>query len=189
LFKLNKNGTSYSVFYSFTGLTNGIHPFGTLAQGTDGVLYGTTQNGGVFDFGAVFRINTNGSNQVVRHHFDEAGGDGTQPAATLLLGSDGALYGSTYSGGDADSGTLFRLFSFAPRIAFTGIQRNGNGALLSLSGGAAGLTYNIQATTNLLVTNAWQVIGSSEAGIDGRFQFLDAGATNRPVRFYRSTVP
>jgi len=56
-----------------------------------------------------------------------------------------------------------------------------------LAGAAAGQTCWIQAATNI---NApfWQIIGTNPAGIDGKFQFLDAVASNYPVRFYRTAA-
>jgi hypothetical protein len=92
-------------------------------------------------------------------------------------------------GGDGTDGTVFKLFSSSPKVTITSLSRSGAGALLSLAGGAAGQTYNIQTTTNVSPTPNWQVAGSSVAGIDGRFQYLDTAATNRPMRFYRSATP
>ena len=37
------------------------------------------------------------------------GADGATPQAGMAIGSDGALYGTTVSGGTANLGTVFRL--------------------------------------------------------------------------------
>jgi hypothetical protein len=135
-------------------------------------------------------MKTDGSGYTNLHRFATSGGDGYLPqSALLLMASDGALYGVTPSGGDATGGTVFKLFSSPPKVIITSLTRSGAGVLLNLAGGAAGQTYNIQTTTNVSLTPSWQVAGSSVAGIDGRFQFLDTAATNRPMRFYRSATP
>ncbi len=104
----------------------------------------------------------------------------------LLIGSDGALYGTTRFGGDMGFGTVFKLFSPPPRIVFAGIQLGEAGVLLNLAG-AAWQTCRIQAATNL---NArfWQSLGTNKAGLDGKFQFLDIGASNNSTRFYRTVA-
>src|SRR5690242_20719624 len=80
-----------------------------LMQGSDGMLYGTTQDGGINDYGLVFKVNTNGAGYSVLHHFNGIGGDGTHPQAGLVQGSDGMLYGTTANGGTNDHGTVFKL--------------------------------------------------------------------------------
>jgi uncharacterized repeat protein (TIGR03803 family) len=191
IYKMNTNGGAYSVLLSFT--TNGPagnQPWGGLAEGANGTLFGTTRFGGDADAGTVFRMKTDGSGYTNLHRFATSGGDGYLPqSALLLMASDGALYGVTPSGGDATGGTVFKLFSSPPKVIITSLTRSGAGVLLNLAGGAAGQTYNIQTTTNVSLTPSWQVAGSSVAGIDGRFQFLDTAATNRPMRFYRSATP
>src|SRR5258708_26115506 len=42
-------------------LATGMVPFGSMAVGPDGVLYGATAAGGVSNAGAVFRLNPDGS--------------------------------------------------------------------------------------------------------------------------------
>jgi uncharacterized repeat protein (TIGR03803 family) len=185
VFKLNKDGSGYAVLRSFRFMSrDGYRPHG-LVEGCDGLLYGTTAGYA----GTVFKLNKDGSDYAVLHSFGSITGDGSFPNG-LVRGKDGALYGTTLSGGDMGFlGTVFKLFSSAPIISVTGIELNGAGALLSLSGGAAGQPYSIQATTNLNTTNGWQALGSTKARIDGRFQFLDPGASNQPARFYRSAKP
>jgi uncharacterized repeat protein (TIGR03803 family) len=58
---------------------------------------------------SVFSLNRDGSDFRMLYTFSPAGGDGRQPEAPLLEGSDGVLYGTTAFGGGAASGTVFRL--------------------------------------------------------------------------------
>src|SRR6266853_372342 len=76
---------------------SGDHPF-CIIQGKDGALYGTLHNGGVTNGGAVFRINTDGSDYRLLHTFGRFAGDGQIPTAGLAQGLDGALYGTTSGG-------------------------------------------------------------------------------------------
>jgi len=187
VFKVNKDGSSYSILRRFTGVDgDGENPEGALVQGSDGALYGTTREGGGNGAGTVFKLNKDGSGYRVLSAFSGSFSDASVPNG-LLIGSDGALYGTTGSGGDMGFGTVFKLFSLPPRIVFAGIQLGEAGVLLSLAG-APGQTCRIQAATNV---NAplWQSIGTNTAGLDGKFEFVDAGASNNPTRFYRTAVP
>lgn len=74
-----------------------------------GVLYSTSQFGGELGFGTVFRINRDGTGLGVLKSFGNAEGtDGTYPGA-LMVSADGRLYGTTWSGGMSNVGTVFRL--------------------------------------------------------------------------------
>ena len=44
-----------TVKYRFKGYENGYNPYGSLIQGGDGKLYGTTKNGGIYDKGVFFK--------------------------------------------------------------------------------------------------------------------------------------
>ena len=48
--------TVYNFTYSQSGDTDGAQPKGTLVQGADGRLYGTSQGGGLYNTGAVFAL-------------------------------------------------------------------------------------------------------------------------------------
>jgi uncharacterized repeat protein (TIGR03803 family) len=70
-----------------------------------GNLYGTTLAGGRATFGTVFRLappsKKHGAwTETTLHQFID-GSDGAFPEAGLVLGKGAALYGTTYSGGDA----------------------------------------------------------------------------------------
>jgi uncharacterized repeat protein (TIGR03803 family) len=77
-----------------------------------GNLYGTTLQGGTHGFGTVFELipGSNGSwSEKVLHSFNNDGQDGFALWAGLTLDAAGNLYGTTYSGGTHDAGTVFEL--------------------------------------------------------------------------------
>jgi uncharacterized repeat protein (TIGR03803 family) len=193
VFRINLDGSDYRVIRSFRP-EDGSSPQ-RLIDGADGALYGVDSDGGSHFEGAVFKLNKDGSGFTTLYSFSLLNGDGFWPTTPLLQASDGALYGATSDGGIRDTnnplgyGTVFRLFSGAPQISITHLEFDGGGARLSLSGGAAGQSYNLQASTNLTVGEDWQTIGSATAALNGSFQFLDTYASNYAARFYRSATP
>jgi uncharacterized repeat protein (TIGR03803 family) len=187
IFTLNTNGGGYTTLWSFKIGSDGSQPFAGLVSATNGKLYGTTRWGGSNDGGTIFKVNRDGSQYTVLHNFAVIAGDGSQPLAALMQGSDGAFYGTTGSGGDpADGahGTVFRLGSGTDRVDITSIVPASGGFLISFAGGVAGNSYQIQAATAPL--GPWTGLGSSTAATNGTFQFLDLGCSNIPNRFYRS---
>ena len=94
-----------------------LHNFGTASgDGTNtwtglvlsgGTLYGTTEHGGIYGYGTVFKINTNGSNYAVLRNF-AAGSDSAIPMGDLVL-SGTTLYGTTWWGGTNEGGTVFKI--------------------------------------------------------------------------------
>ena len=118
VFQLNKDGTDFRIVHDFTDLDapKGANPYARLVQGSDGVLYGTTTEGGEYSAGTVFKINRDGTGFLKLRDFDSGdAADGANPWAGLVEGSDGAFYGTTYHGGaygdlgGFGSGTLFRI--------------------------------------------------------------------------------
>jgi uncharacterized repeat protein (TIGR03803 family) len=77
-----------------------------------GNLYGATQFGGTSNYGIVFRVAPDGRFKLL--HSLAGGTDGRYPAAGLIAGNDGNIYGVTQGGGGSDHctygcGTVFRL--------------------------------------------------------------------------------
>ena len=158
-----------TILHKFNGMDNlGNGPYG-LVQGTDGAFYGTTEEGGGYDRGTIFKVSPTGmltslhgfiSGQEgdrpygliegrdhnfygVTEHWDSNGSDslggmdsswnefgtvfkmtpagalttlhtfnnkdGDRPAARLVQGRDGNLYGSTTGDGAKDESTIFRI--------------------------------------------------------------------------------
>ncbi len=97
----------YETLLSFD-TTTGTTPSSELVQGQEKHFYGTTQMGGAYSVGTVFRMGANGQATVL-HSFIQNGQDGFLPAAGLILSRDGDLYGTTPLGGAYFSGTVFRI--------------------------------------------------------------------------------
>jgi uncharacterized repeat protein (TIGR03803 family) len=145
LFRITTNG-SLTTLYSFSGNGDGGSPFAGLVLGPGGLLYGTTSGGGDANGdGTVFESDTNGN---VNTLYSFTGGtDGSDPEAGLFVGKDGALYGTTAGGGDANGdGTVFRITTnsvFATLAEFDGA--NGANSLADVFQTADG---NIYGTTS-----------------------------------------
>jgi len=192
VFRIDTNGNNYVVLRSFSGSTDGSQPMAGVVVGPDGYLYGTTRYGGATDAGVAFRMAADGSDFTLLHNFAQLDQDGTQPFAPLLFGSDGAVYGCTYFGGaylaNGVNGTIFRLFSFPPKVTVDSLKRGPANANLTFSGGAAGQAYQIQSADRL-AADQWQSIGSVTAAVDGTFSFTDTNAPATSKRFYRTVYP
>lgn len=95
------------VLHSFAGgPLDGSYPSSRLRV-FDGNLYGVTFYGGYFHQGTFFRITPEGALTVL---YSFAGGaDGRNPNSSLLVTSDGALYGTTITGGPTSNGTVYRI--------------------------------------------------------------------------------
>ena len=108
VFKVTSSG-ALSTLYSFCALaacTDGSSPIADLVQASDGSFYGTTQYGGSYDYGTVFRITPCGKLTTL-HSFDLT--DGAEPAGALMQASDGSLYGTSWYGGANGWGTIFEI--------------------------------------------------------------------------------
>jgi|HubBroStandDraft_1064217.scaffolds.fasta_scaffold01188_2 uncharacterized repeat protein (TIGR03803 family) len=97
--------------------TDGDAPFAALVQADDGGLYGATEYGGSHNGGTIFAVAPAGTLKTIYSFCSQANcADGRNPQAGLVQAIDGALYGTTGSGGAYYSGTVFR---FAPGGALT----------------------------------------------------------------------
>lgn len=92
------------------------HPFGlqrlrgTLAEGSNGLLYGASAWGGDENAGTIFAIDPSQKVvQVLMSYSPDATAVGHRPEAGLMFASDGRLYASTSAGGDHGAGTLLRI--------------------------------------------------------------------------------
>jgi uncharacterized repeat protein (TIGR03803 family) len=138
------------VYQCSNGDRDGLDPTAPLVADSAGNLYGTTQYGGIFGTGCypytcstVFELKRSGTTWTKSTIYffrgiDGAGGaDGSYTISGLLI-ANGALYGTTYQGGEgtqcinsAGCGTVFRLTPPAPGQALWNetILYNFSGAL------------------------------------------------------------
>ena len=89
---------------------DGVNPVGTLAQGPDGYLYGTTSSGGTSRSGTIFGMGTSGSPFKTLFSFDIVHGGllGGAYIAGPIYGRDGNLYGTTSAGGLNLAGEVYQ---------------------------------------------------------------------------------
>ena len=129
------------VMHDFTGPPDGKFPAGTLVQSPHGKLSGTTTFGGEYDYGTIFRVDTEGKETVL--YSLEA-----YPAPGLLGDSKGNLYGAIQS-----PGLIFKLEStgkFSVLYSFTDEAADPNGGLVMDESG------------NLYGTTAYGGVGSGD---------------------------
>ncbi|NJD32666.1 MAG: hypothetical protein FIB04_12365 [Gammaproteobacteria bacterium] len=175
VFRIGTNGRGFTILHKFAQTTrsnqdgdaindDGAFPESALIQGPDGYLYGMARAGGPNGTGTVYKMSTDGSSFTVLHTFGaltssanasvQKNLDGAGPIGTLLLWTDGKLYGTTRAGGVNGRGTIFRvgtdgqgfqtLHEF-PDLSSNSPFTNADGAtpLAGLTDGADGRLYGV----------------------------------------------
>jgi len=111
-------GWTGSVLHSFTDEDDGGYPQSGLLLDQSGNLYGTTSSpcsGYIYPFvgcGNVYELSPSGPGtwrETVLHRFEPFSTDASKPYGSLVMGLDGALYGTTMIGGDANAGSIFEV--------------------------------------------------------------------------------
>jgi uncharacterized repeat protein (TIGR03803 family) len=97
------------ILYSFHSVAHGgVYPRGGIVLDHSGNLFGTTLEGGVYHGGKIFELLPSGDGTWTAKALHDFGGfkyngftgiDGYSPAASMILGADGNLYGTTANGG------------------------------------------------------------------------------------------
>jgi uncharacterized repeat protein (TIGR03803 family) len=186
VFKMTPSG-SLAALYAFgtnTGINGGANdgagPSGALLQSLDGNFYGTTIVGGQFNNGTIFKITPAGI-ETVLYSFGAAGTtDGNSPRSNLIKDKAGNMYGTTFSGGVSNQGTVFRISpngTVSILYSFTGSSNDGaqpnGGLLLASDGNLYGLTniggVNNSGTIYQLSTTGTEKVIHSFSGSDGSF--------------------
>ena len=166
VFRINTDGTGYTNLHSFSlGSTdNGSGPYGpVILWGRS--LYGTTEQGGRFSGGTVFKINTDGTGYTNVYSFTapsilSTNVDGAVPTAGLAL-SGSTLYGTAEQGGFFTGGTVFGLT--LPQVTIVSFQTN---LVLTWATNSLGLT--LQSVPDLLSGAGWSNVSQEPAVINGQ---------------------
>lgn len=108
VFKISTSGV-FTFLNGFNGGVTGNAPFESLVQSfVDNAYYGTTINGGIYNYGTVFKIC--GGVHTVLHSFNNSV-DGGSPLGSLAQDSSNNFYGMTSTGGANGAGTIFKITS------------------------------------------------------------------------------
>ena len=113
-----RRGWSESVLHTFSA-TDGAYPQGSVTFDSQGNLYSTTSYGGSGNCnvlyeppgcGTVFRLKPGkaGWKESVIYNFGD-GDDGGMPFAAVIMDGQGELLGTTFDGGSAHEGVVFKL--------------------------------------------------------------------------------
>lgn len=176
IYTLARDGSGFTVLHHFTAPATGTRPNAGLIEASDGALYGTTRFGGTNGAGMVYSIARDGSGYTIVHKWD--GANGAWPAAELLQGLDGALYGATEYGGAVDEGTVFRVdldgSNFQMLHSFD-LFVDGRWSVRGLCQAADGTLYGA-TTLSLLGDGFVYRIGDDGSGFTIVHQFDDSSA-------------
>ena len=149
IFMVDPSGASTLLYqfptnYSPGGVISG------LIQGDDGAFYGTTQYGGDYSLGSVFRF-VPGVSFTTLYSFNAGAPatNGIEPISNLCKGSDGNLYGTTSTAiPSLNAGTIFRISTnglLTTLHAFSGDINDGGtpegGLIQGSDGNLYGTTY------------------------------------------------
>lgn len=168
---------SETVLYSFKGGNDGAYPGAAPTLGTGSVLYGTTFAGGGAGAGTVYQLTpskTGGAwTETVLYSF-KGGSDGSGPLGGVIVGANGTLQGTTFSGGTG-AGTVYQL---TPPTGGTGPWSES--VIYSFQGGKDGSGPN-----STLASRSGALYGTTYSGTEGTvFEVSEtAGTWNKTLVF------
>jgi uncharacterized repeat protein (TIGR03803 family) len=190
VFTITPSG-SENVVHSFAGEPkDGAYPRAELTD-VNGVLYGTTYEGGTNGLGTVFSITTGttGSTEQVLHSF-QGGADGAEPLGNVIE-VNGTIYGTTLAGGAYNDGTVFAISGSGQESVLHSFKGKSDGAqpfagLIDVNGTLYGTTEeggtHSKGTVFAITTSGGEnVVYSFAGGTDSAFPYAGLTLVNGQI--------
>ena len=199
VFKVSHHGSGWmlTTLYEFHGHADGSNPWGGVVLGPDGALYGTTNGGGAYGAGLVYKLQPPPTGcptaacywqETVLYSFTGEP-DGAGPQGDLIFDRAGNLYGTTFYGGQGSNGGNGVVYRLTPSqgswnetvlYAFSGGSDGGDpqdGVVLDQAGNLYGVagrggSHSLGAVYELSYGNGgWTetVLHSFAGGADGQY--------------------
>ncbi len=112
LFELSTAGELRTLYDFCSECSAGYYPSPLTGQAANGDFYGTTEDGGDYGYGTVFKATPQGDLTTL-YSFCEANElncpDGSGPVASPVQGANGNFYGTTFLGGVNSLGTIYEV--------------------------------------------------------------------------------
>ena len=197
VFEIARTGATYAApttVATFTGTSNGSGPNSGLAADASGNLFGTTFSGGTAGLGTVFEIaKTGGAYGTLTTLASFTGFNGAtlgaQPRDGVIVDAAGNLFGTTFIGGNSNSGEVFEIPRSGGGYAAlkTIVNISGNGQ--PIGGLTADASGNLFGTTHLGGTagdgTVFEITGSGFQTIPEPASTLTLGAGTVALAFIR----
>jgi uncharacterized repeat protein (TIGR03803 family) len=153
-----------TVLHTFGSSGDGAYPEGGVILSSN-ILYGTTSGGGSVGYGTLFSLNLNSKGYVPLYSFYGAE-DGGNPLDSLVS-SGGRFYGTSFSDGVDQGGTLFSMIANPPNLT----------VLYPFTDGTAGSPVAGLVSSNTMLYGTTAYGGISNAGTIFSLNTRDAIST------------
>jgi uncharacterized repeat protein (TIGR03803 family) len=177
VFKVTAAGV-LSILHNFQGGADGAVPYGDVVLDPEGNLYGTTSAGGSANAGVLYKISPKRGESVI-YTFPQ-GPDGGNPYGGLIVSGQGGLFGTTFDGGAAGQGSVFKIDGASQETVLYTFQGGSDGAnpysgLISdtagnlygttVNGGAngAGTVFKVDATGHETILHSFNATQDNAA--------------------------
>lgn len=142
LYEWDINTETYSTKIDLN-YSGGAKPFGSLLLGTNGNIYGMTSEGGSYDGGVIFEVNSTDNTYTKKVDMQGA------PRGNLIQSVNGKYYGVTTFGGGSTFGNIFEWDGSAKTVRdahrfsyYDGLGYSPNGSLTEMNGKLYGMTQS-----------------------------------------------
>jgi uncharacterized repeat protein (TIGR03803 family) len=180
VFRISPSGEMTTI-YSFcieAPCTDGDDPTAGLIEGSDGNLYGTTNQGGLYGGGSAFALSTTGALTTLYSFCPQVScADGEFPIAGLTQATNGTFLGTTSAGarlaacdsdGQEGCGTVFSLSTGLDRFVEANPAFGAAGRSVNILGsnltGATSVTFNGTPATTFIVVSSNLIKAQVPAG-------------------------